>query len=171
MVLIEYAYPIFIATVHKKGEKTRPAIGMSAMASYMLQSSAYYRFRIVGWPHRLHWPQSAGAADAIRFSSDMAPSKTVESWFAFRLLDAMYVGSGEGSDKILLHFEKVSGSCRCLIHSLPLSQLMVGGLDMRAFKDRGSWAALVVDSHGKTLLTVRDGYLQLNKVTVPINCV
>ena len=101
---------VIIATVHRKGEKTRPTVAIPVMASYMLQSLSYDRFQILGWPYDLRLPNSAAMVDAISFKAQIPMKEVIKSWYSYRLLSGIYVGragSGPSSPAVRLQFVKV----------------------------------------------------------------
>jgi hypothetical protein len=108
---------VIIATVHRKGEKTRPTVAIPAMARYMLQSLSYHRFQIVGWPHTLRLPNSAAMADAISWKAQISMKELIKSWYSYRLLSAIYVGcagSSPSSPALRLQFVRAPQHSRLL---------------------------------------------------------
>lgn len=83
------------------------------MASYMLQSLKYRRFQIVGWPHNLQLPISAATVDAISFKARIPMKDLIKSWYSYRLLSSMYVGSTSGSSPATrLQFVEAPQHCK-----------------------------------------------------------
>lgn len=114
-------HPTFLCateSVHKADREIRNMVGIALMASYMLQSHNYERFRIVGWPVGLQLPISVATVDGINFPAHLASKDAICSWYSYRLIYAMYAGTRGHSDseRILLRFEPVTNPSKDMIY-------------------------------------------------------
>lgn len=103
-------YMISTASVRKTEGAARAIVALSKLASFMLQSAHYYRFRIIGWPPTFDYPDSVTAMDFAPKNLQRSKKDTIRKWDSYRLIYAMYVGTAVKNSRYLLRFEAFDGS-------------------------------------------------------------